>query len=99
VGRCVRGETFDGLELLVRHHEAPDGVWISVAGRPLPDADGAIKGGVLVCHDVTTRREAEKDLRNSEALYQSLVQSLPQNIFRKDRDGNSRLPISATAKP
>ena len=30
---------------------------------------------------------AEKALRNSEALYHSLVASLPQNILRKDLDG------------
>jgi PAS domain S-box-containing protein len=33
------------------------------------------------------RQRVEQDLRNSEALYQSLVQSLPQNIYRKDCAG------------
>jgi len=37
--------------------------------------------------DVTEARRAERALRDSEALYQSLVESLPQNIFRKDREG------------
>src|SRR5205823_1710264 len=36
---------------------------------------------------VIERQRIEDALRNSEALYQSLVQSLPQNIFRKDRTG------------
>jgi two-component system NtrC family sensor kinase len=36
---------------------------------------------------VVERQRAEEALRDSEALYQSLVQSLPQNIFRKDRNG------------
>lgn len=95
VARCVRGETFDGVELFVRHAEAPDGLWISVAGRPLRERDGAIKGGVLVCNDITERLRAEKELSDSRAMYESLVESLPQNIFRKDRDsrltfGNAR---------
>ena len=34
-----------------------------------------------------SRQRVEQDLRNSEALYQSLVQSLPQNIYRKDCAG------------
>ena len=33
---------------------------------------------------VTEHRRAEVALRNSEAFYHSLVESLPQNIFRKD---------------
>jgi PAS domain S-box-containing protein len=67
VGRCVRGESFDALELLVRHEEAPKGIWISVAGRPLRERDrgraGDIKGGVLVCHDITARKRDERRIR------------------------------------
>ena len=37
--------------------------------------------------DITERKKTEAALRDSEALYQSLVNSLPQNIFRKDVDG------------
>jgi PAS domain S-box-containing protein len=59
VGYCVRGEWFDGMELLVRHDAAPKGLWISIAGRPLREKDGSIKGGVLVCHDITLRKRDE----------------------------------------
>lgn len=88
VVRCVRGESFDGAEFFVRHEEAPSGLWISVAGRPLRERAGANKGGVLVCNDITKHKRVEKELRDSQALYESLVQSLPQNIFRKDRSGH-----------
>jgi two-component system, sensor histidine kinase and response regulator len=37
--------------------------------------------------EVDRRRAAELALRNSEALYHSLVESLPINIFRKDLSG------------
>src|SRR5437762_12393302 len=33
------------------------------------------------------RKRVEQRLKNSEAFYHSLVESLPQNILRKDRDG------------
>ena len=36
---------------------------------------------------MTTRKLAEQALRESEALYHSLVDTLPVNIFRKDRQG------------
>ncbi len=60
---------------------------MSVTGRPIRDEQGTIKGGMIVCRDYTERQHIEVALRDSEALYQSLVQSLPQNIFRKDRGG------------
>jgi two-component system cell cycle sensor histidine kinase/response regulator CckA len=33
------------------------------------------------------RKQAERALADSEAIYHSLVESLPQNIFRKDKEG------------
>ncbi len=35
----------------------------------------------------TRRKQAERALADSEAIYHSLVESLPQNIFRKDKEG------------
>jgi PAS domain S-box-containing protein len=40
-----------------------------------------------VVRDITTRKRAEERLRDSEALYHSLVENLPQNVFRKDVQG------------
>ena len=37
--------------------------------------------------EVEKRKQAEKALRQSEALFQSLIESLPQNIFSKDLVG------------
>ena len=40
-----------------------------------------------VAKDVTNRLTAEQRLDESKAIYHSLVESLPINVFRKDRDG------------
>jgi PAS domain S-box-containing protein len=37
--------------------------------------------------EIEERKRAEEELRNSQALYHSLVEHLPQSVFRKDRDG------------
>jgi len=85
--RSIRGEEVDEVEMYVRPLRAATGLWVSVTGRPIRDEHGTIKAGVIVCRDFTERQHVEDALRDSEALYQSLVQSLPQNIFRKDRSG------------
>jgi two-component system sensor histidine kinase/response regulator len=47
--------------------------------------------GLPVCtfflRDISESRRAERALRDSEALYHSLVESLPLNVFRKDLKG------------
>ena len=40
-----------------------------------------------IAKDVTSRIKAERQLDESKAIYHSLVESLPLNVFRKDRDG------------
>ena len=34
--------------------------------------------------DITQQRQMEQELQNSESLYHSLVETMPQNVFRKD---------------
>lgn len=64
------------IELMSRAIDKPDDDLLSMM-----EAVGSQVGQVI------ERQRIEDALRDSEALYQSLVQSLPQNIFRKDRAG------------
>lgn len=84
LARAIRGETTDQVELFVRNEKVPGGVFISVTGGPLRDESGALKGGVVVFRDISEYKRAEQTLRDSEALYHSLVESLPLNVYRKD---------------
>ena len=61
--------------------------WASTSKMPLRDTDGNIVGTFGITADITERKTAEKRLIESEALFDSLVNSLPQNIFCKDKDG------------
>jgi len=58
--------------------------WFSVCKLPLRDADGKVVGTYGLSRDVTAHKQQEEMLRQSESLYHSLVESLPQCIFRKD---------------
>jgi PAS domain S-box-containing protein len=61
--------------------------WVSTTKMPLRDQAGKIIGTFGISRDITERKEAEELVRASEALYHSLVEYLPQNIFRKDLEG------------
>jgi len=62
-------------------------IWISENCRAIRDSQGTLLYFEGTVEDITERRQAEERLRNSEALYHSLVETLPQNIFRKDIEG------------
>ena len=62
---------------------------------PIRHADGRIVGVQVLFGDVTDDIAARNALRAAEAHYQSLVESLPLSVFRKDADfhlvfGNQR---------
>jgi PAS domain S-box-containing protein len=66
--RVLRGEQFDGLEVIVRRAGSRDSIDVMVSGRPLHDACGAVSGGALVFHDITAMRETERKLHQSQKL-------------------------------
>jgi phosphoserine phosphatase RsbU/P len=59
-------------------------IWISENCRAIRDPKGRLLYYEGTVEDITQRSQAEQKLRLSEALYHSLVETLPQNIFRKD---------------
>ncbi|WP_240670644.1 ATP-binding protein [Actinoplanes solisilvae] len=59
--RAMRGESSDGVEMIVRNSRRPEGILVSMDGRPLDTADGR-PGAVAVLHDITELRRYENDL-------------------------------------
>ncbi len=61
--------------------------WEDALVSPIKDAHGRITHFLAIKEDITERKRAEQALRESEVLYHSLVESLPLEVFRKDRAG------------
>ena len=81
LARALRGETSDEVEMFVRNPEVPEGVFISVSGRPLQDGEGVEKGGVIVFRDVTHRVVAEEALTQAFAQGRlEIVETILHNI-------------------
>jgi len=79
------GEPFTAIE----ENQAPNGErsFVQIVKTPLYEGSGRIIGLQGMFWDITKQRKMEEDLRTSEALYHSLVETIPQNIFRKDLQG------------
>jgi PAS domain S-box-containing protein len=94
LARALRGEESNQVEMFVRNPQVPDGVFISVTGRPLRDEQGVLRGGVVVFRDSTASkrfeqqlRRALEELRQSEARFRRLFTESPDAIFVEDLSG------------
>ena len=86
IARAIRGEATDGVEMFIRNPKRPEGVCISVSGRPLRDDSGTTKGGVIVFRDVTAIKEAEERLQQTTASLQTQTHAM-ETIFNSISDG------------
>jgi signal transduction histidine kinase/CHASE3 domain sensor protein len=65
---ALRGEHFDGKEMISHRHGSGEIVHLVVSGAPLHDAFGAISGAAVVYHDITAARNTERLLQQAQKL-------------------------------
>jgi PAS domain S-box-containing protein len=60
--------------------------WVTVNGFPLVDNSGSISEIVISFIDITEQKQAEETLRQNRNMLDSILNTIPQSVFWKDRD-------------
>ncbi len=87
LARLRRGERVDHFETVRRRKEG--GLLdVSLTISPVKDAQGRIVGVSKVARDITQRKHAEEAVKDSEAHFRLLADSMPQIIWTARPDGH-----------
>ena len=93
--RALRGESTHNMEVFVRNEDNPEGIYISVSGRPLRDDDGRVRAGVVVLHDITELKSSEsrleqtvRELRTQTRLMQTVFDNMEEGVVIANLEGN-----------
>ena len=71
IARALRGETLNGIELLISKEEGSEQV-ILAGAAPIRNRLGQIEGAVVISHDVTLLRQAEQEAIKQRRQLQAL---------------------------
>jgi PAS domain S-box-containing protein len=78
--------------------QTPDGRFWLITGYPVKDEKGKIKGVVETTLNITARKKAEEELKESEKRYRSMVERLEDVLYRFSLETNSFEYVSPSIK-
>ena len=87
ISRALRGEPVFAEEIFVRNAVVPDGVWLAATATSLRDETGRERGALLVLHDVTEARRAQKALRRERDWASTILDTVGSLVVVLDREG------------
>ncbi|MEG4213765.1 PAS domain-containing protein [Microcoleus sp. Pol14C6] len=86
IARAIKGEYVNDVEVFVRRKDVADR-WISISGYPVVDTSSEITGGVIVCRDITERKQALSALQESEERFRNMANNAPFMVWVTDSTG------------
>ena len=93
--KAIQGETTDDVKLVLRNKNRPEGVFVSVSGRPLHNETGDLIGGVIAMRDVTELERVTQQLEATvnqlqaqNALMDTVFNSIGDGVIVADKVGN-----------
>ena len=102
--KAMQGEITNDVKLVFRNQSRPEGVFVSVSGRPLHDETGDVIGGVIAMRDVTQLEHVTKqleatvnDLQAQNSLMDAIFNSISDGVIVANKDGKYVL-FNKTAK-
>jgi PAS domain S-box-containing protein len=87
LSRVARGERVQNQELRARRRETNHEFFANYNGSPIYDDSGKIALSFITIQDITERRQAEREVRESEERFRTLANSIPQLAWMADADG------------
>jgi PAS domain S-box-containing protein len=87
LSRVTRGERVQNQMLRARRCETNHEFFASYNGSPVYDDNGKIALSFITIQDITERRRAETEVRESEQRFRTLANSIPQLAWMARADG------------
>jgi PAS domain S-box-containing protein len=87
LSRVTRGERVQNQVLRARQCGTNHEFFANYNGSPIYDDDGSIALSFITIQDITERRQAEREVRESEERFRTLANSMPQLASMARADG------------
>jgi PAS domain S-box-containing protein len=88
LSRVTRGERVQNQVLRARRSETNHEFFASYNGSPIYDDNGKIALSFITIQDITERRQAEREVRESEERFRTLANAIPQLAWMARADGS-----------
>ena len=86
VGRAVRGESFDNLEIICRRVATADTIRVVASGRVIRSEKGRYEGAVIVYRDLTELTEKTAVIRRNAEIFTSIMSSMADAVLLVDEE-------------